>query len=145
MNCKKWLFYTTALSPETKYGLSLRHWKLCQMYKAHPICTMPLCLLMNQLTSTYFKNGSYLETFFKEHQFDKSAGLGLFQRRSLPSQKAYLLGSGHSCCSRWQPPCTAYSGHGYLQISDEALISTQSIGCCESSISQAVIGQALWV
>lgn len=116
MNCKKWLFYTTALSPETKYGLSLRHWKLCQMYKAHPICTMPLCLLMNQLTSTYFKNRSYLETFFKEHQFDKSAGLGLFQRRSLPSQKAYLLGSGHSCCSRWQPPCTAYSGHGYLQI-----------------------------
>lgn len=56
---------------------------------------MSLCLLMNQLTSIYFKNGSYLETFFKEHQFDQSARLGLFQRHSLPSQKrtCWVLGT----------------------------------------------------
>lgn len=41
--------------------------------------------------------------------------------------------------------CSKYFLNYCWQISDEALISTQSIGCCESSISQAVIGQALWV
>lgn len=76
---------------------------------------MSLCLLMNQLTSIYFKNGSYLETFFKEHQFDQSARLGLFQRQpSFPETD--LLGSGHSCCSPWQPPCTTSGTNIYKYL-----------------------------